>query len=318
MDHNSMISFVIPVLDEEGSLEALHQAIAATMGALARPYEILFIDDGSTDRSPAVLHDLFERDGNHVRVIQFRRNFGKTAALTAGFELIRGEIVVTMDADLQDDPAELPKLLAKLDTGYDLVGAWRAERHDPITKRAPSWFANATVSALTGVKLHDVNCGFKVYRREVARDLKLYGDLHRFIPVLAHWKGYRIAEVPVVHHPRRFGQSKFGGRRFGRSYIDFLSVLFLTTYLRRPMHLFGMVGTLFAAVGAIIMLYLAGLKLTGVGIGPRPLLFFGITALMVGIQLVSIGLLGEMLRNVTFHADEEYSIRQIWDKTERE
>ena len=318
MDQTHMISFVIPVFDEEGSLEELHQAIIATMDGLAQPYEILFVDDGCTDRSPEILHGLYERDGDHVRVVQFRRNFGKTAALTAGFGLARGEIIVTMDADLQDDPAELPKLLAKLDEGYDLVGAWRANRHDPITKRGPSWFANSTVSALTGVKLHDVNCGFKVYRREVVRDLKLYGDLHRFIPVLAHWKGYRITEVPVVHHPRRFGQSKFGGRRFGRSYIDFLSVLFLTTYLRRPMHLFGMVGTLFAAVGAVIMLYLAGLKLTGVGIGPRPLLFFGITALMVGIQLISIGLLGEMLRNVTFRAEEEFSIRQILDKTERE
>ncbi len=224
-----MISFVIPVFNEEGSLELLHQAVTQVAGSLPHAYEILFVDDGSTDRSPAILHDLYERDRAHVRVVQFRRNFGKTAALMAGFGLVRGEVVVTMDADLQDDPAELPKLLAKLEEGYDLVGAWRVERHDPITKRGPSWFANATVSAMTGVKLHDVNCGFKVYRREVARDLKLYGDLHRFIPVLAHWKGYRITEVPVRHHPRRFGRSKYGGRRFARSYIDFLSVLFLTT-----------------------------------------------------------------------------------------
>jgi glycosyltransferase involved in cell wall biosynthesis len=315
MDQAAMISFVIPVLNEEGSLEALQQAIAAAMGALGRSYEILFVDDGSTDRSPAILRDLYEQDGDHVRVVQLRRNFGKTAALTAGFSLVRGEIVVTMDADLQDDPAELPKLLAKLEEGYDLVGAWRAEREDPISKRWPSWFANTTVSALTGVKLHDVNCGFKVYRREVVGDLKLYGDLHRFVPVLAHWKGYRLAEVPVVHHPRRFGQSKYGGRRFGRSYIDFLSVLFLTTYLKRPMHLFGMAGTLFAAVGAAILLYLAGVWLFQGGIGWRPLLFFGTTALVVGIQLISVGLLGEMLRNVTFRAEEEYSIKQIWDKT---
>ena len=315
MDQTRMISFLIPVLNEQGSLQALHQAITATMDALAYPYEILFVDDGSTDQSPAILHDLYERDGDHVRVIQFRRNFGKTAALTAGFSLVRGEIVVTMDADLQDDPTELPKLLAKLDEGYDLVGAWRAERNDPITKRGPSWLANTTVSALTGVRLHDVNCGFKVYRREVVGDLKLYGDLHRYIPVLAHWKGYSIVEVPVVHHPRRFGQSKFGGGRFGRSYIDFLSVLFLTTYLRRPMHLFGMAGTLFAAVGAAIMLYLATLWLVQGQLGWRPLLFVGITALMVGIQLVSIGLLGEMLRNVTFRAEEEYCVKEIWDKT---
>ena len=308
-----MLSFVIPVLNEEGSLEALHAAITESAESLPLDFEVIFVDDGSTDLSPSILYQLYQQDPTHVRVFQFRRNFGKTAALTAGFSLVRGETVVTMDADLQDDPGELPKLLAKLDEGYDLVGAWRADRKDPISKRGPSWFANTTVSALTGVKLHDVNCGFKVYRREVVQELKLYGDLHRFIPVLAHWKGFRIAEVPVSHHPRRFGRSKYGARRLARGYIDFLSVLFLTTYLRRPMHLFGLTGTAFAAVGAAIMLYLAALKLAGVGIGWRPLLFFGITALVVGIQLISVGLLGEMLRNITFRAEEEYSIRQIWD-----
>lgn len=318
MDQTTMISFVIPVLNEEGSLELLYQAVTQVAGSLPHAYEILFVDDGSTDRSPAILHDLYERDRAHVRVVQFRRNFGKTAALMAGFGLVRGNMVVTMDADLQDDPAELPKLLAKLEEGYDLVGAWRAERRDPLTKRGPSWFANTTVSALTGVRLHDVNCGFKVYRREVVRDLKLYGDLHRFIPVLAHWKGYRIAEVPVRHHPRRFGRSKYGGRRFARSYIDFLSVLFLTSYLKRPMHLFGMAGSICAAVGAVIMLYLAVLWVIEGGIGWRPLLFFGITALVVGLQLISVGLLGEMLRNVTFRAEEEYSIRYIWETTGEE
>ncbi len=318
MDQTTMISFVIPVLNEEGSLELLYQAVTQVAGSLPHPYEILFVDDGSTDRSPAILHDLYERDRAHVRVVQFRRNFGKTAALMAGFSLVRGDIVVTMDADLQDDPAELPKLLARLEEGYDLVGAWRAERRDPITKRGPSWFANTTVSALTGVRLHDVNCGFKAYRREVVRDLKLYGDLHRFIPILAHRKGYRITEVPVRHHPRRFGRSKYGGRRFARSYLDFLSVLFLTTYLKRPMHLFGMAGSIFAAVGTLIMLYLATLWVIEGGIGWRPLLFFGITALVVGLQLISVGLLGEMLRNVTFRAEEEYSIRYLWDATGEE
>ena len=308
-----MISFVIPLLNEEGSLEALHGAITQTVASMPYAYEIIFVDDGSNDRSPAILEELYQADPEHVRVLQFRRNFGKTAALTAGFARARGEIVVTMDADLQDDPAELPKLLAKLDEGYDLVGAWRAERNDPISKRWPSKFANATVSALTDLELHDVNCGFKVYRREVVRDLKLYGELHRFIPVLAHWRGYRVTEAPVMHHPRRFGQSKYGARRLARGYIDFLSVLFLTTYLKRPMHLFGLAGSACAAVGTVIMLYLAGLWILQGGIGWRPLLFFGITALVVGIQLISVGLLGEMLRNVTFRAEEEYSIRRVWD-----
>jgi glycosyltransferase involved in cell wall biosynthesis len=313
MDQPGMISFVIPLLNEQDSLEALHSAVSQTAESLPATYEIIFVDDGSSDGSLAILQDLYEQHREHVRVIQFRRNFGKTAALAAGFARTRGEVVVTLDADLQDDPSELPKILAKLDEGYDLVGAWRMHRQDPISKTWPSRLANFTVSTLTGVKLHDLNCGFKVYRREVVQDLKLYGELHRYIPVLAHWKGYHVTEVPVTHHPRKFGHSKYGARRLGRGYIDFLSVLFMTTYLRRPMHLFGMLGTIVAAVGAIIMLYLVGLKIFGEGIGWRPLLFFGTTALVVGIQLISVGLLGEMLRNTTFRAEEEYSIRQVWD-----
>jgi glycosyltransferase involved in cell wall biosynthesis len=287
--------------------------VSQTAESLPAGYEIIFVDDGSSDGSLHILQELHERDRKHVRVIQFRRNFGKTAALAAGFARARGDIVVTLDADLQDDPSELPKLLAKVDEGYDLVGAWRMHRQDPVSKTWPSRLANVTVSTLTGVKLHDMNCGFKAYRREVVHDLKLYGELHRYIPVLAHWKGYSVTEVPVTHHPRRFGQSKYGARRLGRGYIDFLSVLFMTSYLRRPMHLFGMLGSIVAAVGAIIMLYLAGVWIVQGGIGWRPLLFFGITALVVGIQLISVGLLGEMLRNATFRAEEEYSIRQVWD-----
>jgi glycosyltransferase involved in cell wall biosynthesis len=314
MDQTQTISFVIPLLNEEGSLETLHSEVTQSLQSLSVGYEIIFVDDGSTDGSLSVLLELHQQDPEHVRVIQFRRNFGKTAALSAGFAQARGGIIVTLDADLQDDPAELPKLLAKLDEGYDLVGAWRTNRRDPLSKTWPSRFANFTVSTLTGIKLHDLNCGYKVYRREVVQDLKLYGDLHRFIPVLAHWRGYRVTEVAVTHHPRKFGYSKYGVRRLGRGYIDFLSVLFMTTYLKRPMQLFGMTGSAFAAVGIVIMLYLAVLWLVQGGIGWRPLLFFGTTALVVGIQLISVGLLGEMLRNVTLRAEEEYSIRQVWDE----
>jgi glycosyltransferase involved in cell wall biosynthesis len=313
MGHSGMISFVIPLLNEQDSLEALYEAVTSSVASLPAAYEILFVDDGSTDQSPSVLQKLYQQDREHVRVIEFRRNFGKTAALTAGFARARGEIVVTMDADLQDDPSELPKLLAKIEEGYDMVGAWRADRQDPISKKWPSRFANATVSSLTGVRLRDLNCGFKVYRREVLQDLKLYGELHRFIPVLAQWKGYRVAEVAVKHHPRRFGSSKYGARRLARGYVDFVSVLFMTTYLKRPMHLFGLAGSACAAAGTLIMLYLAGLWLVEGSLGWRPLLFFGITALVVGIQLVSVGLLGEMLRNVTFCAADEFSIRRTWD-----
>jgi glycosyltransferase involved in cell wall biosynthesis len=310
-----MISFVIPLLNEEESLGALHEAVTEVAESLPFAHEIILVDDGSTDDSVAVLRNLYQADGEHVRVIQFRRNFGKTAALSAGFALSRGEIVVTLDADLQDDPNELPRLLAKLEAGYDLVGAWRAHRQDNISKRWPSKIANTTVSTLTGLQLHDINCGFKVYRREVVQDLKLYGELHRYIPVLAHWKGYRVTEVRVTHHPRRFGASKYGARRLARGYIDFLSVLFLTTYLKRPMHLFGMVGTIVAGLGTLIMLYLVVLWAVQGGIGWRPLLFFGITAQMVGNQLISMGQLGEMLRNATYQAEEEYSVRKIWDNS---
>jgi glycosyltransferase involved in cell wall biosynthesis len=313
MNQTGMLSFVIPLLNEEGSLEALYEAVAQAAESVPLEFEVIFIDDGSTDRSPAILQDLYRQDPEHVRVIQFRRNFGKMAAMTAGFARARGEIIVTLDADLQDDPGELPKLLAKLDEGYDLVVAWRANRNDPASKRWPSRLANFMVSHLTSVELHDVNCGFKVYRREVLQDLRLYGELHRYIPVLAHWQGYHIAEVPVTHHPRRFGRSKYGIGRLGRSYIDFLSVLFLTTYLKRPMQLFGMLGSAFALIGTIIMLYMAALWFIQGGIGWRPLLFFGTTALVVGIQLISVGLLGEMLRNIAFRAEEEYSIRLVWD-----
>ena len=310
-----MISFVIPLLNEEDSLRALYREITDVAASLPYAYELIFVDDGSTDDSVSILQSLYDTDGEHVRVVQFRRNFGKTAALSAGFALVRGDIVVTMDADLQDDPNELPKLLAKLEEGYDLVGAWRAERQDNVSKRWPSKIANTTVSTLTGLDLHDVNCGFKVYRREVTQDLRLYGELHRYIPVLAHWKGYRVTEEQVTHQPRRYGTSKYGARRLARGYIDFLSVLFLTSYLNRPMHLFGMAGTIVAGLGTLIMLYLVAQWAIQGSLGWRPLLFFGTTALMVGIQLISVGLLGEMLRNATFQAEAEYSIRQVWDDT---
>ena len=315
MNQFTMISFVIPLLNEEGSLKELYGRITQSVESLPLEYELIFIDDGSTDSSPKVLQTLYDQDREHVKVIQFRRNFGKMPAMTAGFAQAQGDVIVTLDADLQDDPAEVPKLLAKLQEGYDLVVAWRSERQDPMSKRLPSKFANFTISTLTGVKLHDINCGFKVYRREVLQDLKLYGELHRYIPVLAHWKGFRIAEVPVKHHPRLHGSSKYGIGRLGRSYIDFLSVLFLTSYLKRPMQLFGMAGTACTIVGTIIMLYLAIVWLIQGGLGWRPLLFFGTTILVVGIQLISVGLLGEMLRNATFKAEDEYSIRQIWDNS---
>jgi glycosyltransferase involved in cell wall biosynthesis len=305
------VSVVVPVLDEEESIRPLYSSLVDVLGRMGKEYEIIFVDDGSEDGSFPILRSLHEEDGEHIRVIQFRRNFGKTAALTAGFKQARGEIVITMDADLQDDPAEIPGMVEKLDDDYDLVVAWRHERQDSLSKKIPSRIANSSVSLLTGTRLHDLNCGFKAYRREVVQDLKLYGELHRFIPVLAHWRGFKVTEKKVTHRSRQYGQSKYGFERLGKSFLDFGMVLFLTYFLKRPMHLFGTLGALLFAVGFVIGLYLTGLWFLGEGIGWRPLLFLGILAMIVGVQMASIGLLGEMIRNFAYKPEEEYSIRRL-------
>lgn len=308
---NIELSVVIPLVDEEESVGPLYSGLCDVLQGLGKGYEIVFVDDGSQDGSFDILKSLHEEDPQHIRVIQLRRNFGKTAALTAGFKQAAGNVIVTMDADLQDDPSEIPDLMSELERDYDLVVAWRRERQDPLSKRLPSRIANLAVSVMTGVKVHDLNCGFKAYRREVVEDLKLYGELHRFIPVLAHWRGYRVGEKEVLHRPRQYGRSKYGFERLGRSFLDFLSVLFLTYFLKRPMHLFGTVGVVLFFIGSMVSLYLAGLWFARGGIGSRPLLFVGILLIIVGVQTASIGLLGEMIRNFAYQAEEEYSIRRL-------
>lgn len=305
------LSIVIPLLNEEGSIKPLWLGLRDVLEGLGKEYEVVFVDDGSRDSSFDILKSVYEEDPQHIRVIQFRRNFGKTAALAAGFKQTRGDVVITMDADLQDDPAEIPKLLAKLDEDWDLVAAWRHKRQDPFSKTFPSRIFNLVVSGLTGVRSHDLNCGFKAYRREVVEDLKLYGELHRFVPVLAHWRGYRVSEVQVVHHPRKYGKSKYGVERMGRGFLDFLMVLFLTYYLKRPIHFFGTIGALLFLAGFGIGLYLTWLWVFGGGIGQRPILFVCILLMVVGVQMASIGLLGEMIRNFAYEAEEEYSIRRL-------
>ena len=313
------LSIIIPLLNEADNLIALHERLTASLAGVGRTYEILFVDDGSSDASPGILEDLFRRDAAHVRVLQFRRNFGKTAALNAGFARARGLVVMTMDADLQDDPAEIPAMLAKLDEGYDLVAAWRYNRQDPPDKTLPSRLFNFVVSRFTGVHLHDFNCGFKVYRRAVTDTVRLYGELHRFIPVLAYQQGFRITELAVQHHPRHAGVSKYGTKRLLKGLLDFGTVLFLTTYLKRPLHLFGAGGLSIFGLGLLANLYLAVLwvlrevwGMAGIGaIGTRPLLIVAVLAMILGIQLISIGLLGEMLRYFTFSPTEEYTIRRV-------
>src|SRR5438874_5138829 len=238
------ISIVVPVMNEEQSIAILFDKLSEQLDSLAQTYEVIFVDDGSTDNTFVELKKLHDEHLGIVRVVRFRRNFGKTPALVAGFARCHGEIIFTMDGDLQDDPEEIPNFLAKLDEGYDLVSGWKFPRLDPITKTFPSRVFNAMVSTMTGVHLHDINNGFKAYRHEMIEDphLKLYGEFHRFVPVMAHWRGYRVAEIKVRHHPRIYGVSKFGARRFARGLIDLMNVLFLTTFLRTPLRFFGPLG----------------------------------------------------------------------------
>jgi glycosyltransferase involved in cell wall biosynthesis len=289
------LSVVVPVLDEADSLPTLYRELTVTLERLGRSYELLFVDDGSHDGSFATLEKLHRSD-DRVRVIQHRRNFGKAAALQSGFRAARGEVIVTLDADLQDDPAELPRLLQHLEDGHDLVSGWKHNRQDPASKTLPSRLFNRVTAWLTGVRLRDFNSGYKAYRREVVEELRLYGELHRFIPALAAWRGFRVDEVPVHHRPRRFGRSKYGSARFWRGSLDLLTVLFLTRYTRRPLHLFGSLGLVAWAMGGAVNLYLAALWLAGVRpIGNRPLLAFGILGMLVGLQFFCLGLLSELI-----------------------
>jgi glycosyltransferase involved in cell wall biosynthesis len=304
------ISLVIPLYNEEESLRPLHAQLSQALGAVGRSYEIIFVDDGSTDGSFAVLEELHQAD-EHVKALQFRRNFGKSAALSAGFREARGEIIITMDADLQDDPQEIPNFLSTVEQGYDLVSGWKFPRRDPLTRTLPSRLFNWTVCLLTGVNLHDLNCGFKAYRRGVVEEISIYGELHRYIPVLAHWRGFKVTEIKVRHHPRPFGRSKYGLSRFGRGFFDLLTVLFLTQYLRRPLHLFGWLGMLFFAAGMIANLYLTVLWFVGVRpIGNRPLLTLGVLLLIIGVQFISFGLLAELIAKMSSPTSEDYSIRR--------
>lgn len=308
------LSIVVPVYNEEESLRPLYDALTAALERIGRGYEIVFVDDGSRDGSFAALRALHECDPR-VRVVRLRRNFGKTPALVAGFARARGAIVFTMDADLQDDPAEIPRFLERLEEGYDLVSGWKYPRHDPPTKTVPSRVFNRIVALTTGVRLHDMNCGFKAYRREVLDDIKLYGELHRFIPVLAQQRGFRVAEVQVRHHPRRYGKSKFGAKRFLRGFLDLLVVLFLMSYLRTPLRLFGAMGLLLTLAGFVVDLYVVLDRFLPFGshepIHNRPLLLVGILLMIFGVSFILAGLQSEMIRYFAYRPEEEYSVRQV-------
>ncbi len=255
-DSINSLSIVIPLLNEAESIAELYGEIVAGVQPLNLPWELIFIDDGSTDGSAVALRELFVKDPR-VRIIEFRRNFGKSAALAAGFQMASGDAIITMDADLQDSPGEIPRLIEQLNDGADLVSGWKFPRNDPLSKRLPSSLFNNVVRSLSGVELHDFNCGLKAYRREVVKDIKIYGELHRYIPVLAHFRGFRVVEIKVSHRARRYGTSKFGNARFARGFFDLLTVLFLAQYTRRPLHFFGWFGIAALMVGFVINAYLA-------------------------------------------------------------
>jgi len=303
------ISVVVPLYNEEQSLLPLNEALERVLSGLGRSYEIVYVDDGSTDASFDRLKEI-AKGSAAVRAIRFRRNFGKAAALSAGFHAARGAVIITLDADLQDDPDEIPRLLAHLDEGWDLVSGWKLNRQDPLSKTLPSRIFNGVTGRLSGLKLHDFNCGFKVYRTEVVRNLRIYGELHRYVPVLAHWKGFRVSELPVRHHPRAYGQSKYGLGRFPKGLVDLLTVMFLTRFTMRPLHLFGGAGLAIGGVGFVSDAYLSVLWMMGYGIGQRPLLLMGVLCMILGMNLVSMGLIGEMIASRSFDAEDSFTVKE--------
>jgi len=301
---DTLLSLIIPVYNEEESLPKLYELITvscekAKSSGLISDFEIWFISDGSTDGSENVIKKLAETD-NRVGMIAFRKNFGKAAALQAGFRRCSGDYVITMDADLQDDPAEISNMIEKLNEGYDLVSGWKKKRKDGAEKRIPSKFFNKVTAILSGIKLHDFNCGFKAYRKAVIDSIDLYGELHRYIPVLAHRKGFRITEIPVTHHKREFGKSKYGFERYLRGLFDSLTTSFLSKYYDRPMHFFGRIGLLLLLAGLSICGYLTVEWFLGVPIGSRPLLMLGVLCVILGVQSISTGFIGDIIVDATY------------------
>jgi glycosyltransferase involved in cell wall biosynthesis len=301
------LSVVVPAFNEAESLPELHRELVAVLEGLGMPWEVLYVDDGSRDGTDRVIESLCAQEPR-ARGVLLSRNFGKSAALATGFKLVRGELVCTMDADLQDDPSELPKLLASLEQGLDVVSGWKVKRLDPVTKRWPSKLFNMVTSGVAGVRLHDFNCGFKLYRREVVDALEVYGELHRFLPALSHWRGFRVGEVAVNHRARRFGQSKFGASRFVNGFLDLLTAAFISTSALKPLHVFGRIGLLFLATGFGLALWFLAQWLHGDPLRVRPLMLLGAACVLLGIQFILMGLLGEMIAHQS--ARDDYPVRR--------
>ena len=308
------ISIVIAVYNEEGNIKELHTKLNNVLPAITENHEILFVDDGSTDNSFTILKEL-NREDKRVKVLKLKRNFGKSIALNTAFRSAPGALILTLDGDLQDDPEEIPNFIEKIEDGYDLVVGWKYPRNDPITKKIPSKIFNRLTRLLSGIDIHDFNCGYKAFKRKTLEDICLYGEMHRYIPVLIAYQGFRIAEIKVKHHPRKYGKSKYGVSRIIKGFLDLITVKFLTGYATRPLHVFGIPGILSLLLGFLIGLYLAVLKYwKGMGIGDRPLLLLSILLIILGLQFISIGLLGEMITFQEMNRDKREDIERYIEK----
>lgn len=308
------ISIVIPVFNEEKNLKPLLEQITDSMESMGLSFEIIFVDDGSIDGSFETLQGLYTQD-KRLKVIRFRKNFGQTAALSAGFDHSKGNIIITLDGDLQNDPADIPLLVEKLNEGYDIVSGWRHKRKDPfISRRIPSMIANKLISFITNVKLHDYGCSLKGFRKEVIKNIRLYGEMHRFIPAVASWMGISVAEIKVNHRPRKQGKSKYGISRTIRVLLDLITVKFLLSYSTRPIQIFGLIGFISSAIGGIILIYLSFIRLVlQEPIGGRPLLLLGVLLFFIGVQFISMGLLAE-IQSRTYHESQNkpiYVVKEI-------
>ncbi len=307
------LSVVVPIYNEEESIPHLYERLTTELEKLGLPYEIIAVDDGSKDRSFPLLRDLAARD-QRLRVVRFRRNFGQTAGFSAGFDRARGAVVITIDADLQNDPADIGNLLAKMEEGYDVVSGWRERRQDPfLNRRLPSQIANRLISTVTGVHLHDYGCSLKAYRTDVVQNIQLYGELHRFIPAIASWQGTTVSEISVRHYPRQYGKTKYNITRTVKVVLDLITVRFLLSYATRPMQIFGLFGMLSIALGAVIGLYLTFLKFAyNEALADRPLLLASVMLIILGVQFISMGLLGELIVRIYYESQHKsiYVVRE--------
>lgn len=315
-ENKTDISIVIPVYNEEDNVQPLYENLEPVLSKLGRTYEVILIDDGSKDSTYGKLLELHKKN-NNFKVIKFRRNFGQTPAMRAGFDFATGGIIITLDADLQNDPEDIPKILEKMDEGYDIVSGWRKNRQDKASRRFPSIVANKIISGLFGVRLHDYGCTLKAYRKEILDNIELYGEMHRYIPAIASWMGIRVAEIPVNHRARKFGKAKYGISRTLRVILDIITIKFLLTYSKKPMQIFGLVGLFTSLVGFIITAYLIIERLFfDQPLSTRPLFILSIFMIFIGVQLITMGLLGEIMMR-TYHegtGKATYVIREIVDK----